>query len=118
MQASERPSPHGSSELLVGLAFALLGWLVKFLLIDVWHFTGKQTAEFLGYFLLLVSGLVWLCFRSLGARSRREQQWPHPYMAVPRRKDEQAVSAAWAENAVVLGYDVHGKPCAGPTARG
>ncbi|HEU5400870.1 MAG TPA: hypothetical protein VFU86_05910, partial [Terriglobales bacterium] len=110
MQASERPAPRGSTELLVGLAFALLAWLVKFLIIDVWHFTGTQAAEFLSYFVLFVSGLIWLGFRILTARSRREKEWPHPYLAVPRRKDEEAVRKAWGQDAVVLGYDVHGKP--------
>lgn len=110
MQASERPAPRGSTELLVGLAFALLAWLVKFLIIDVWHFTGTQAAEFFSYFVLFSSGLLWLGVWIRTARSRREKQWPHPYMAVPRRKDERAVGKAWGQEAVILGYDVHGKP--------
>ncbi|HEV2617559.1 MAG TPA: type IV secretory system conjugative DNA transfer family protein, partial [Candidatus Acidoferrales bacterium] len=56
------------------------------------------------------SVLAWLIFWILTARPRREKQWPHPYLAVSRRKDERAVRRAWSQNAVVLGYDVHGSP--------
>ena len=110
MQPSERPAPRGSTELATVSGFALVIWVLKLLIIDVWHFTGTQAAELFSYFVLCVSGLIWLGFRILTARSRREKEWPHPYLAVSRRKDEQAVSKAWTQGAVVLGYDVHGKP--------
>jgi hypothetical protein len=110
MQPSERPAPRGGTELAIILAFALIVWVLKLLIIDVWHFTGMQAAEFSSYFVLFVSGVIGLGSRVLTARSRRENEWPHPYLAMPRRKDEQAVSKAWAQDAVVLGYDVHGKP--------
>ena len=44
------------------------------------------------------------------ARSRREKAWPHPPMVVPRKRDEQFTSDAWKQDAVVLGYDIHGQP--------
>ena len=31
-------------------------------------------------------------------------------MVVPRKRDEQFTADAWKQDAVVLGYDVHGKP--------
>src|SRR5258708_35128131 len=43
-------------------------------------------------------------------RSRREMEWPHPPMVVPTRKDERYTHKAWSQDAVVLGYDVHGRP--------
>ena len=110
MQASERPHPRGGAEFLVGLAFALLAWLVRFLILGVWHFTGTQVAEVLCYVVLFLSGLGWLGFRVLTARSRREKQWPQPHLAVSRYKDEREVRKAWGQDAVVLGYDVHGQP--------
>lgn len=110
MRSNEPPARQGSSELLVILAFALFLWLLKFLVVDVWHFTEAQAAEFFAYFVLFVAGLSWPAHWFLTGRSRREKEWPHPYMAVLRRKDEQAVSKAWRQDAVVLGYDVHGKP--------
>src|SRR5271157_4912080 len=44
------------------------------------------------------------------ARSRREKQWPHPPMVVSRKRDERFTAEAWKQDAVVLGYDIHGKP--------
>src|SRR5260370_740008 len=37
-------------------------------------------------------------------------EWPHPPMVVPTRKDERYTHKAWSQDAVVLGYDVHGRP--------
>ncbi|HEV2402561.1 MAG TPA: TraM recognition domain-containing protein [Candidatus Sulfotelmatobacter sp.] len=110
MQSSEYPAPRGGTELAIILVFALVVWVLKLLITGVWHFTEMQAAEFSSCFLLFATGLVWLGFRVLTAHSRREKEWPHPYLAVPRRKDGQAVSKAWSQDAVVLGYDVHGKP--------
>lgn len=110
MQPSERPARRGSPELTIVLAFALLLWLLKFLIIDIWHFTGRQAAEFFADFVLFSIALAWVIWQIVTARERRENEWPHPYLAVPRRKDERAVRKAWSRNAVVLGYDVHGEP--------
>jgi len=110
MQPSEHSPRHTGAELMAVLAFALLAWLAKYLVIDIWQFTGAQAAEFSSYFLLFAGGLIWFGFRVMTARSRREKHWPHPYLAVSRRKDDQAVRKAWAQDSVVLGYDVHGKP--------
>jgi hypothetical protein len=110
MQPSERPAPRGGTELAIILAFALVVWVLKLLILDVWHFTGRQAAEFFAYFVLFAAGIVWPVWRMLTARERREKQWPYPYLAVSRRKDERAVQKAWDRNSVILGYDVHGKP--------
>ncbi|HEV2398168.1 MAG TPA: type IV secretory system conjugative DNA transfer family protein [Candidatus Sulfotelmatobacter sp.] len=110
MQPSERPARRGSPELTIVLAFALLLWLLQFLIIDIWHFTGRQAAEFFADFVLFSIALAWVIWQIVTARERRENEWPHPYLAVSRRKDERAVRKAWSQNAVVLGYDVHGEP--------
>jgi hypothetical protein len=49
-------------------------------------------------------------YRLATRRLRREKQWPHPPLVVAPKKDEQYTRQAWDQNAVVLGYDVHGKP--------
>ena len=41
---------------------------------------------------------------------RREQNWPHPPLYVSPEKDRKAVAAAHTQNAIVLGYNVHGEP--------
>ena len=75
-----------------------------------YHLTTLQLAEFVVYLLLAFVGIYALAYRLLTARSRRESEWPHPPLVVPPKKDERAVRQAWSQNAVVLGYDVHGKP--------
>lgn len=43
-------------------------------------------------------------------RRRREQNWPHPPLYVSPEKDRKMVAAAHTQNAIVLGYNVHGEP--------
>lgn len=110
MPPSERPAPRGSTELAILLAFALAAWLFNLVIIDDYHFTGRQAAEGLAYFVLLVTAIARPAYRLLTARARRENEWPHPYLVVSRRKDDRATQKASSEDAIVLGYDVDGKP--------
>jgi len=41
---------------------------------------------------------------------RREANWPHPPLFVSQGKDRKAVAAAYKQNSIVLGYNVHSKP--------
>lgn len=75
-----------------------------------YHLTTPQLAEFVVYLLITFIAIYAAAYRLLTARSRRESEWPHPPLVVPPKKDERAIRAAWSQNAVVLGYDVHGKP--------
>ena len=70
----------------------------------------RQAAECFAYFVLLVAAIAGPVYRLLTVRPRRENKWPHPYLVVSRREDERAIRRAWSEDAIVLGYDVHGKP--------
>jgi len=110
MPPTERPAPRGSTELAIIFVFALAVWVLKLVIIDVYHFTGRQAAECFAYFVLLVAAIAGSAYRLLMGRSRREKNWPHPYLVVSRRKDERAIRKAWTQGAIVLGYDVHGKP--------
>ncbi len=110
MPSSERPAPRGSTELAIILAFALAAWLFKLVVIDGYHFTGRQAAECSAYFVLLVAAIAGPVYRLLTTRPHRENRWPHPYLVVSRREDERAIRRAWSEDAIVLGYDVHGEP--------
>ena len=38
------------------------------------------------------------------------EAWPSQSPTIPTRGEQKLVEHAWEENAVVLGYDVHGKP--------
>ncbi|HYL12353.1 MAG TPA: type IV secretory system conjugative DNA transfer family protein [Terriglobales bacterium] len=59
------------------------------------------------YGLAATVSVVWY-FATLGRR--RERNWPHPPLYVSPEKDRQAVAAAYKQNAIVLGYNVHGEP--------
>jgi hypothetical protein len=41
---------------------------------------------------------------------RREANWPHPPLFVTQAKDRKAVAAAYNQNSIVLGYNVHREP--------
>jgi hypothetical protein len=81
-----------------------------YILGDRYHFTGSQILEFAVYFLFAATALCLPAYWLLTARSRREKEWPHPPLVLSPRKDERATRYAWSQNAVVLGYDVYGKP--------
>src|SRR5439155_11922098 len=49
-------------------------------------------------------------------RKRREANWPHPPLFIRQARDRTALKAASEQNAIVLGYDVHGKPWLWPDA--
>lgn len=51
-------------------------------------------------------------------RSCRENTWPHPYQVISPKKDERFTRNARKKDAVVLGYDVHGKLWLWPTTFG
>ena len=110
MPPSERPAPRGSTELAIILAFGLAAWLSKLVIIDGYHFTGRQAAECFAYVVLLVAAIAGPVYRLLTTRPHRENKWPHPYLVVSRREDERAIRRASSEDAIVLGYDVHGEP--------
>ncbi|MGB6023825.1 MAG: type IV secretory system conjugative DNA transfer family protein, partial [Candidatus Sulfotelmatobacter sp.] len=66
-------------------------------------------------FFALVSGIA-LAWYLLTLRRRREANWAHPPLFISQAKDREAVEAAYAQNAIVLGYDVHGRPWFWPDA--
>jgi Type IV secretory system Conjugative DNA transfer len=102
--------PFESYETIFVLCVVAGGWLGLYILRDRYHFTGSQILELAVYFLLGATALCLLVYWLLTARSRREKEWPHPPLVLSPRKDERALRHAWSQNAVVLGYDVHGKP--------
>ena len=59
------------------------------------------------YGLVSVASVIWY-FVTL--RRRREANWPHPPLFVSQAKDRKAVAAAYNQNSIVLGYNVHREP--------
>jgi hypothetical protein len=88
----------------------------SYILVNRFHVRSVQLVEGCLYaFFAFVAGIS-LAWYLLTLRRRRETTWPHPPLYISQSKDREAVDAAYAENAIVLGYDVHGKPWFWPDA--
>jgi hypothetical protein len=106
----ERQASIEGIELMVVVFSAAGGWFLWYLVHDFYRFTAWQVLEFLGYVAFAVNGIYWPTRWLYTARARKEKEWPHPPLGISPRKDERATRRASSQDAVVLGYDVHGKP--------
>ncbi len=112
MQADRHHHPLliESAEIVVGLALMFSCWFAWYVARERYHLTSRQLAELATYMSLLIFGLTGAAILCLTRRSRREREWPHTPVVIPRKRDERIVRQAWGRNAVVLGYDIHGQP--------
>jgi hypothetical protein len=109
-QRQSRPPVLESTEIVVAIVLMALGWFAWFVANERYHLTNHQIAELACYITLCLLAIVGGAILIATARSRREKQWPHPPMVVSRKRDDKFTADAWKQNAVVLGYDVHGRP--------
>ena len=108
--SSEARRPIGAAEMILSLAAVSIGWFVWYVARERYHFIDRQLVEFFIYAILVVVAIFYPAYLLLTRHARREKEWPHPPLAISPKEDERAVKQAWNQNAVVLGYDVHGKP--------
>jgi hypothetical protein len=111
---------HRNQEESVAIALAIVTVILlaggSYILVRRFHVRSTQLVEGCLYaFFALVAGIS-LAWYLLALRRRREANWPHPPLYISQAKDHAAVKAAFAQNAIVLGYDVHGKPWFWPDA--
>jgi hypothetical protein len=111
---------HDSQEESIAVALAIVAVILlaggSYILINRFHVHSAQLVEGCLYaFFAFVAG-VFLAWYLLTLRRRQEANWPHPPLFISQAKDRTAVKAAFAQNAIVLGYDVHGKPWFWPDA--
>ena len=99
-----------SAEIVVSLALMATCWCAWYVARERYHLTSRQLAEFATYLIIAVSASAGAAILWITRRSRREREWPHPPVAIARKRDEQVIEKAWKRNAVVLGYDIHGQP--------
>src|SRR5690242_6960443 len=112
MQADRQHHPPllESAEIVVGFALMFACWFAWYVARERYHLTSRQLAELAIYLSIFTLGLVGAAVLWLTRHSRPEREWPHTPVVVPRKRDERIVRQAWKRNAVVLGYDIHGKP--------
>jgi hypothetical protein len=97
-------------ETVIAVLILAASWFGWYLARERYHLTSRQVAELACYFSIGIIAACSALYLLVTARSRREGQWPHPPMVVSPRRDERITHQAWQQEAVVLGYDVHGKP--------
>jgi len=99
-----------SAEILIAAVLMFAGWFAWYVGRERYFLTARQLTEVATY--LIITGFTLVTTIALWAtrRSRREKQWPHPPLAISRKRDEGITRKAWDQNSVVLGYDIHGQP--------
>jgi TraM recognition site of TraD and TraG len=99
-----------SAEILIAAVLMFAGWFAWYVGRERYFLTERQLTELATY--LIIAGFTLVTTVALWAtrRSRREKQWPHPPLAISRKRDERITRQAWDHDSVVLGYDIHGQP--------
>ena len=99
-----------SMEIVVAVVLMAVRWFSWYVARERYHLTNRQLAELATYLIIAVLAVVGTTILLVKRRARREREWPHPPMVMSRKRDERITKAAWEQNAVVLGYDIHGQP--------
>ena len=111
---------HQNQEESVTVAIAIVAVLLlaggSYILASRFHVRSAQLVEGSLYAFFALVASVSVAWYLLTLRRRRETTWPHPPLYISRAKDREAVESAYAQNAIVLGYDVHAKPWLWPDA--
>src|SRR5450432_471387 len=106
----QNPPVLENMEIVVALVLMAVCWFSWYVAHERYNLTNRQIAEVACYLALGGLAVAGSAILIATARSRREKAWPHPPMVVSRKRDEQFTADAWKQDAVVLGYDIHGKP--------
>jgi type IV secretory system conjugative DNA transfer VirD4/TraG family protein len=99
-----------SVEIVIALLLMATCWFIWFVARERYHLENRQIAELACYAAVSLVAIVGFSILIATQRSRREKQWPHPPRVVSRKRDEGFTTDAWKQDAVILGYDVHGQP--------
>jgi hypothetical protein len=99
-----------SAEILIAAVLMFAGWFTWYVGRERYFLTARQLTELATYLIIMGFTLVTTIALWATRRSRREKQWPHPSLAISRKRDERITRQAWDQDSVVLGYDIHGRP--------
>ncbi len=105
----ERPPVLESYEIVIAGLILAAGWFAWYLARERYHLTQRQIAEMAVYLAIAFVLVYVVTYLVAAGRSGREKPWPHPPLLISPKRDERNTQNAWNQNAVVLGYDVHGK---------
>lgn len=110
-----RTGPEDLAGVVVLLGCAVFG-LFWYIAVSRLHLRNDQCLEiFLECAIVFFgSGLVVAHFAV--RKQKREENWPHPFIAVPAIKESQTLNAAHADATTLLGYNVHKYPWLWPDA--
>lgn len=89
---------------------------ISYILVSRFHLRTSQIVEAALYFVAASGAMASIAWHTLTLHRRREAAWPHPRIFISHKKDTAAVRSAFDQNAIVLGYDVHGRPWFWPDA--
>lgn len=99
-----------SAEIIAAVVFTGLCWFCWYVGRERYLLRPRQLAEFASYLIIMLFAVVVAAVRLLTRRPRKEKEWPHPPLAISRKRGERITERAWNQSSVVLGYDIHGKP--------
>ncbi len=102
--------------LLLALLFLLVMLAIFYIATNRFHLRQAQVLEFFLYTFCGLTAIGGVARNYLTLAKRRERNWPHPPMFISRKKDAKAITRGIEQNAITLGYDVHGRPWYWPDA--
>lgn len=104
-----QPGPEDLTGVLVLFICALLAfcWYVA---VSRLHLRNSQCLEIFINLAILFFGGGLIVAQLIGARKKREENWPHPPIFVPATKDSAIARDANHSSATLLGYNVHKEP--------
>jgi hypothetical protein len=112
---SRQKGPEDVVGVLVLFACAAVGfcWYVA---VSRLHLRNDQCLEIFLYGAILFFGGGLIIAQLVGRRKKRDENWPHPAIAIPASKDAKMVCDAGQAGATLLGYNVHKEPWLWPDA--
>src|SRR5215471_1993119 len=87
-----------SVEILVALLIMGLGWFLWYLARERYYLSDRQVAELATYFAIGFISALSASILIITRRSRKEHEWPHAPMVVPRERDEFLTREAWRQS--------------------
>lgn len=108
-RSNEPPLSQSPAFVVIICLFALLiaYWVM---MTKVYLFTNRDAFEIAVYLSSAVGIPTLAIYLYATRRSRREKRKVQPPLVMSPSRDKKLVRKAWDQNAVVLGYDIHGEP--------